>query len=148
MPTFRTTLVRGKGTTMGMVVPPEVIDALGQGKRPPVRVTINGYTYRNTVAVMDGQFMIGVAHEHRKPAGVEDGGTVDVTLELDTEKREVAVPPDLAAALEAEPEARVAWDKLSYSVQRQQAEPIAAAKGGDTRARRIARTMEMLRARG
>jgi hypothetical protein len=146
MPTFRTTLVRGDGTTMGMVVPPEVVDALGKGKRPPVKVTINGYTYRSSVAVMGGKFMVGVAHEHRKPAKVENGGTVDVTLELDLEKREVAVPPELAAALSKDKAAKAAWDKLSYSHQRQHAEPIANAKADETKARRVAKTIEMLKA--
>ena len=97
-------------------------------------MTINGYTYRNTVAVMGGEYMVGVANEHRKPAKVENGGTVDVTLELDTEKREVTVPPELAAALAKDKAAKAAWDKLSYSHQRQHAEPIAAAKAEDTKA--------------
>ena len=144
---FRTTLVRGGGTTMGMIVPPEVVEALGKGKRPPVKVTINGYTYRNTVAVMGGDYMIGVANEHRRPAGVENGGTVDVTLELDTEKREVTVPPELAAALAKDKAAKAAWDKLSYSHQRQHVEPLAAAKAPETRARRVAKTIEMLKAK-
>jgi hypothetical protein len=144
MPTFRTTLVRGDGTTMGMIVPDDVVEALGRGKRPPVKVTINGYTYRSSVAVMGGKFMVGVANEHRKPANVENGGTVDVTLELDTEKREVIVPPELAAALDADPDAKAAWAKLSYSHQRQHVEPIAAAKADDTKARRVAKTLKIL----
>jgi bacteriocin resistance YdeI/OmpD-like protein/uncharacterized protein DUF1905 len=144
---FTTTLVRGKGTTMGMVVPAAIVEALGKGKRPPVKVTINGYTYRNTVAVMGDDYMIGVAQEHRKPAGVEDGGTVEVTLELDTDKREVAVPAELAAALANDKVAKAAWDKLSYSHQRAHAEPIAAAKAEDTRARRVAKAIEMLKAK-
>jgi hypothetical protein len=147
MPTFRTTLVRGDGTTMGMIVPPEIVDELGKGKRPPVKVTINGYTYRNTIAVMGGQYMIGVAHEHRKPAKVENGGTVDVTLELDLEKREVTVPPELAAVLAKDKAAKAAWDKLSFSVQRQHAEPIAAAKAEDTKARRVAKTIDILKSK-
>jgi hypothetical protein len=147
MPMFRTTLVRGDGTTMGMIVPPEIVEQLGKGKRPPVKVTINGYTYRSSVAVMGGKFMVGVANEHRKPAKVENGGTVDVTLELDLEKREVTVPPELAKALSKDKAAKTAWDKLSYSHQRQHAEPIANAKAEDTKARRVAKTMEMLKAK-
>jgi hypothetical protein len=145
MPKFRTTLVRGDGTTMGMIVPDDIVEALGQGKRPKVKVTINGYTYRSSVAVMGGKFMVGVANEHRKPAKVENGGTVDVTLELDREKREVVVPPELAKALAKDKAAKAAWDKLSYSHQRQYAEPIAAAKAEDTKARRVAKAMEMLK---
>jgi hypothetical protein len=147
MPTFRTTLVRGDGTTMGMIVPDYVVESLGKGKRPPVKVTINGYTYRSSVAVMGGKFMVGVANEHRKPANVENGGTVDVTLELDTEKREVVVPPELAAALDADPDAKAAWAKLSYSHQRQHVEPIAAAKADDTKARRVAKTLDILKSK-
>jgi hypothetical protein len=147
MPKFRTTLVRGEGTTMGMIVPPDIVEALGQGKQPKVTVTINGYTYRSSVAVMGGKFMVGVANEHRKPAKVENGGTVDVTLELDLEKREVTVPPELAKALSKDKAARAAWDKLSYSHQRQHAEPIANAKAEDTKARRVAKTLEMLKAK-
>jgi hypothetical protein len=145
MPKFRTTLVRGDGTTMGMIVPPEIVEQLGKGKRPPVKVTINGYTYRNTVAVMGGQYMVGVANEHRRPAKVENGGTVDVTLELDFEKREVVVPPELAKALSKDKAAKAAWDKLSYSHQRQHAEPIANAKAEETKARRVAKTIELLK---
>jgi hypothetical protein len=142
---FRTELLRGQGTTMGMVVPPEVVEALGQGRKPPVKVTINGYTYRNTVAVMGGQYMIGVAHEHRKPAGVEHGGDVEVTLELDTEKREVEVPEDFAAALAAAPSAKAAFEAMSYSHKRQHTIAIADAKTPETRARRIAKAIEVLR---
>ncbi len=142
---FRTELVRGSGTTMGMIVPPEVVEALGQGKRPPVKVTINGYTYRNTVAVMGGNYMIGVASEHRKPAGVENGGVVEVTLELDSEKREVEVPSDFAEALAVDKLAGAAFEKLSYSHKRQHTLAIADAKTPETRARRIAKAIEMLR---
>lgn len=148
MPKFRTTLVRGDGTTMGMIVPPEIVERLGKGKRPPVKVTINGYTYRSSVAVMGGKFMVGVAHEHRKPAKVENGGTVDVTLELDLEKREVVVPPELAKALSKDKAAKGAWEKLSYTHQRRHVEPIASAKAEETKARRVAKTIEMLKSKG
>jgi hypothetical protein len=100
----------------GMVIPPEVVEALASGKRPAVKVTINGsYTYRNTVAVMGGDYMIGVSAEHRAGAGVNAGDMLDVELELDTEKREVEVPADLASAIDAAPEARRYFDTLSYS---------------------------------
>ena len=72
---------------MGFIVPEDAVTALGAGKRPPVRVTINGYTYRNTVAVMGGQSMIGVNSEHRGPAKVSAGDEVEVDLELDTAPR-------------------------------------------------------------
>ena len=145
MPTFTTELVRGSGTTMGMIVPDAVVEALGKGKRPPVTVTINGYTYRSSVAVMGGKYMIGVAHEHRKPAGVENGGVVEVTLELDTAERTVDVPADFAAALAADPVAQAAFETLSYSHKRQHTLAIEGAKAAETRARRIAKALNMLR---
>lgn len=142
---FRTTLLSGGGTTTGFEVPSDVVDALGAGKRPPVRVTINGYTYRNTVAVMGGMYMIGVSAEHRAGAGVSAGDEVDIELVLDTAPREVTVPADLAAALAADPEAQRTWDGLSYSNRRFHAESIEGAKTDETRQRRIAKAVATLR---
>ncbi len=97
---FTTTLLKAEDmNATGIVIPPEIIATLGGGKRAPVRVTINGYTYRNTVAVMGGQFMVGVAAEHRKQAKVKGGDTIEVTIELDDAPRTVDVPVDFAAAL-------------------------------------------------
>ena len=135
MPTFRTTLVRGDGTTMGMIVPDEIVEALGQGKRPKVNVTINGYTYRSTVMPYTGANMLPVSAEVREGAGVSAGEEIEVELTLDTAPREVTVPDDLAAALTAE--ARAAFDGLSFSRRRALVEPIEAAKTPETRQRRI-----------
>src|SRR3954452_20887797 len=129
-----------------MRTPDDVVEALGKGKRPPVRVTINGYTYRNTVAVMGGEYMVGVSAEHRAGAGVKGGDTVDVDIELDTQPREVSVPPDLAAALDAEPAARRTFDGLSYSNRSWHALSVEGAKSDDTRQRRIAKSVEALAA--
>jgi hypothetical protein len=114
---FRTELVGQEGmNATGMMIPPEVVEALGSGKRPAVKVTLNGsYTYRNTVAVMGGEYMVGVSAEHRANADVKAGDILDVELEIDTEKREVDVPRDLAAAIDAAPDARRYFDTLSYS---------------------------------
>jgi hypothetical protein len=142
---FRATLESSGGTTTGVVVPSEIVEALGKGKRPPVTVTINGYTYRNTVAVMGGQFMLGVSAEHRAGAGVAAGDVIDVDLELDTAPREVSVPPDFAAALDGEPAARAFFDSLSYSNRSWHVLQVEGAKTQETRQRRIARSLEMLR---
>lgn len=143
---FRTTILQTGKTAMGFVVPPEVVDALGAGKRPPVRVTINGYTYRNTVAVLDGRYMIGVSSEHRGPAGVVGGEELEVDLELDTAPREIVVPADFAAALDAVPAARATFDRLSYSNKAWHTLQIAAAKAPETRARRIEKSVAALAA--
>jgi hypothetical protein len=142
---FRTTVLATGKTTLGFVVPPEVVEALGAGKRPPVRVTINGYTYRNTIAVMDGRFMIGVSSEHRKPARLAGGDEVEVELELDTAPREVAVPADLAAALAADPAAQATFDRLSYSNRSWHVLQATGTKNPETRARRIEKSIAALR---
>jgi hypothetical protein len=108
-------LLQSGKTAVGIRVPEDVVAALGAGKRPAVRVTINGYTYRNTIAVMGGAYMVGVSAEHRERAGVRGGDAVDVDVELDTEPREVALPTDFRAALEREPEAKRRFNSLSYS---------------------------------
>jgi hypothetical protein len=143
---FRTTILGTGKTTAGIEVPEEVVQALGAGRRPPVRVTINGYTYRNTVAVMGGVYMIGVSNEHRTASGLAAGDVVDVDLELDTAPREVSVPADLDAALDAEPAARATFEKLSYSNKSWHTLQVAGAKSDETRQRRIAKSIEALRA--
>jgi hypothetical protein len=130
---------------MGFEIPPDVVDALGAGRRPPVTVTIKGYTYRNTVAVMGGVYMIGVSSEHRGPAGVTGGEEVDIELALDTAPRVVTVPPDLAAALDAEPAARQTFDKLSYSNQSWHVLQVEGTKVPETRARRVEKSVTALR---
>ena len=142
---FRATLLASGKTATGFEVPPDVVDALGAGRRPPVRVTINGYTYRNTVAVMGGVYMLGVSAEHREASGVAAGDELDVTLELDTDPREVSVPDDLAAALEADDAAKRTWDGLSYSNRRFHVESIEGARTDETRQRRIAKSIGLFR---
>jgi hypothetical protein len=90
----------------GIEVPAEVISALGTKKNPPVVLRFSGYTYRSTVAVMDGLFMVPLSKAHREAAGVKAGESVEVAIELDVEPRTVEVPDDLAGALAATPGAR------------------------------------------
>ena len=141
---FRTTILQGDKTATGIQVPAEIVEALGKGKRPPVKVTINGFTYRNTIAVMDGDYMVGVSAENRAGAGVAGGDEVDVDIELDTAPREVAVPPDFAAALDAEPRARATYEGLSNSNKGWHVSAITGAKTDETRQRRIAKSVETL----
>ena len=112
---FHTTLLQADKTATGIIVPDEVVESLGAGKRPPVKVTINGFTYRNTIAVMGGVYMVGVSAANRAGAGVAGGDEIVVEIELDIEPRVVEVPADLAAALDAEPRARETFDRLSNS---------------------------------
>jgi hypothetical protein len=142
---FRATLETEGKTATGISVPPEVVEALGAGKRPRVTVTINGHSYRSSVAVLGGRYMLGVSAENRAAAGVAGGDQVDVELELDTAPREVVVPPDLATALAAEPAAQATFDGLSYSNRSWHVLQIEGAKSDETRQRRIARSIEALR---
>ena len=142
---FRTTILQTGKTAAGIEVPEEVVQGLGAGKRPPVRVTLNGYTYRNTVAVMGGTYMVGVSAENRAGTGVNGGDEVDVDIELDTAPREVVVPAEFAAALDAEPAARSTFDRLSYSNKSWHVLQMTGAKTDETRARRIVKSIEALR---
>ncbi len=141
---FTTTLELGGKTATGFRVPPEVVEALGKGKRPPVLVTINGHTYRNTVAVYGDTYMLGVAAEHRAAAGVQAGDELEVDLELDTAPREVEVPTDLAGALDAAPEAKRFFETLSYSNKRRITLSVEDAKTPETRQRRIEKFVRQL----
>ena len=143
---YRTSIKQSGKTATGIPVPDTVMAALAGGKRPAVRVTVNGYTYRSTVGSVDGMPMIGLSAEHRAGAGVAGGDEVDVELELDTAPREVSVPDDFAAALDAEPAARDTFNALSYSNRRYHVMSIEGAKTEETRQRRIAKAVDALKA--
>ena len=142
---FRTTILGAGKNAAGIPIPAEVVAGLGSSKKPPVRITINGYTYRSSVATIDGRFMVGISAENRANAGVAAGDEVDVVIELDTEPREVVVPPDLAEALDRDADARRFFDGLSYSNKRRLTIPIEEAKSPETRQRRIDKTVSALR---
>lgn len=126
-------------------VPPEVMDALSPRKRVPVRVTVNGYSYRSTVAPMGGSFLLPLNRENRTRAGVAAGEMVEVVLERDDEPRLIDVPEDLAAALAGDDEGHEAFGRLSYSHQREYVEWITGSKRAETRARRVAQALERLK---
>ena len=143
---FRTTILQTGKNTTGIEVPPEVIESLGAGKRPAVRVTVKGYTYRSTIASMGGKYMVSVSSEVREKAGVAGGETVDVELELDTAPREVNVPADFAKALAKDAKAKQNFEALSYSNKQRHVLSIGGAKTEETRQRRIEKALTELRA--
>ena len=145
---FRATLLLGGKTATGVQVPEEIVEALGAGKRPPVRATINGYTYRTSVAPLGGVFMLSVSEDVRKNARVAAGDDLEIDVELDTAPREVAVPPDFAAALNDDARARATFDSLSYSNRLRYVLSIADAKTPETRQRRIEKSVVELIAGG
>lgn len=137
--TIKTTVVQAEGkNATGFRIPAEVIDTLGAGKRPPVKVSLNGYTYRNTIAAYGDVFMLSLSAEHREAAGVKAGDEVELTLELDTEPRTIEIPDDLAAALAEKPGATAAFEASSYSVRKEYVRQVESAKAQETRQRRIA----------
>jgi hypothetical protein len=142
---FRTEVNSAGKTATGIQVPDEIVETLGS-KRAPVRVTINGHTYRSSLATVDGRTMVGVSAEVRVAAGVAGGDMVDVDIELDTQPREVEVPADLAEALGADAEAKRFFEGLTYSNKRRLVMAIEGIKGAETRARRVAKTVADLHA--
>ena len=135
---FRATLETNGRTATGIEVPESVVEQLGAGKRPPVRVTLHEHTYRTTVARMGGRYLVPVSAEVRTAAGVAAGDELDVGIELDDAPRTVEVPADLAEALAASPDAARAWEKLSYTHRKEWARSVEDAKKPETRARRVA----------
>jgi len=142
--TFRS-LVEPPEPMRGLEVPEEVIESLGAGKRPPVKVTINGHSWRTRIAIMRGRNLIGLSNANRNAAGVRVGDEVEVALDLDLEPRVVTEPQDLTSALDADPLARAAYDRLSYSHRRAHVLAIEGAKKPETRQRRIEKAIEMLK---
>jgi Bacteriocin-protection, YdeI or OmpD-Associated/Domain of unknown function (DUF1905) len=129
----------------GLEVPPEVVTALGGGKRPRVTITINGHSWKSRVAIMRGRYLLGLSNANRQAAGVVTGDQVEVELEPDAEPPAVAEPADFARALDADPAARAVYDRLAYSHQREHVRAIESAKKPETRARRIEKAVAMLR---
>jgi len=143
---FRSKVLLAGKTATGVEVPAKVVDGLGSTKRPLVRVTINGYTYRSAIAPMGGTFMLGISEEVRNNANVKAGDTIDVQVELDTQPRDVVVPPELAQALAKNAKAKKYFDGLSYSGKVRLVAPIANGKTAETRERNLAKAIKELEA--
>jgi len=143
--TYKTTIVR-EGMMCYIPVPFDPKSVFGK-VRAPVKVTLNGHTYRSTIAAMGGTVCIPLRKSNREAAGLEGGETLDVRLDLDEEKREVEPPRDFVKALRAAPPAWDRWQELSFTHQREYAEAIADAKKPETRERRIANAVRAIAAR-
>jgi hypothetical protein len=130
----------------GLEIPQEVVDALGGGKRPRVAITINGHSWKSRVAIMRGRNLLGLSNANRQAAGVQTGDEVEVDVELDAEPRVLVEPADFAQALDADPVARAAYDRLAYSRKFEHVRAIESAKKSETRMRRIEKALATLRA--
>jgi len=143
--TFRTQL-QPRGPAAAVVLDDAQVAAVGEGpKRFPVVATVNGYTWRTSVARMGGEFLLGLNREVRQGAGVQAGDEVDVTIELDSAPRDVEVPEALAAALAADPQAKAAFDGMAFTHRKEYARWVSEAKREQTRQRRVQQALEMLR---
>ncbi|MFF5714544.1 YdeI/OmpD-associated family protein [Streptomyces sp. NPDC012756] len=129
----------------GLTVPPEVVEALGGGARPPVTITVNGHSWKSRVALLRGRHLLGLSNANRRAAGVAIGDEVEVELEIDTEPRVVVEPADFARALDDDPAARAAYDSLAYSHKREHVRAVESAKKPETRQRRIEKAVATLR---
>ena len=133
------------GNATAVEVPTDVMKALGSGPRPLIAVTVNGHTWRSRVALMRGQRLVGISAANRAASGIAEGDVVEVDLKLDTEPRVVPEPPDLAKALNDDPEARAAFERLPYGLRRKHVAAIEEAKTPEVRQRRIAKLVATMR---
>ncbi|WP_350351153.1 YdeI/OmpD-associated family protein [Microbacterium sp. A8/3-1] len=139
------TVLIGRGPAAAIVLSDEQVDSFGAGKVFPVAVTIGGRTARLRLARMGGENMIGFTKAVRADLGLEIGQEIDAVIRVDSAERTVDVPTELAAALDAEPALRAAFDALSYSARKEHARMVTDAKQDATRERRIAKIVETLR---
>ena len=146
MPTFTWTLESQGGNNTGFVIPEDVVLGFGRGRRVPITVAIGDYRYRTTIVSMGGRFLFGVNSRQRQDTGLAAGDVVEVTIEVDDAPREVEVPPELQAALDADPAAKAAFERLAFTHRKEHARSVADAKAPETKARRVERVLEALRA--
>ena len=143
--TLTITLQR-RGPAAAVVLADDQVAEVGEGRKAfPVRATINGYTWAGRVSRMGGEFLLGLNREVRTGAGVEAGDEVTVTIALDEAPREVDVPPALSQALEGDATAKATFDALAFTHRKEFARWIAEAKKDETRERRVAQALQMLR---
>jgi len=142
-----TAQLQPRGPAAAVVLDDAQVAAVGEGaRRFPVVATVNGYTWRTSVARMGGEFLLGLNREVRQGAGVQAGDEVEVTVELDAAPREVEVPEALAAALAADPQAEASFDRMAFTHRKEYARWVAEAKQEQTRQRRVQQALEMIRA--
>ena len=140
---FKTKIFQS-GNNTGIVVPEKIVESINAGKKPPVVITLNKYSYRSTVAVMGGKYLVSLSAENRNNAKVAGGDEVEITIELDTEPRTVELPGDLKKALDKNPAARKNYDKLAPSKKKAMVLLINDAKTEETRIKRIEKAVNLL----
>lgn len=141
---FITTIIKGEDKDVtGIEIPAKIIESFGSGKRPKVKVTMNGYTYRNTVAVYGDKYLVGISKEHRQGAGIKGGEKVEVDIELDTEPRIIEIPKELKSAL-SKKGLLERFEKLAPSKRKEFVRQVNDAKAEETRNRRIEKILDSI----
>ena len=130
----------------GITIPFDVEEVFG-AKRVPVKATVNGVVYRSTIVRMGGRYMLGIPKAFREAAGIKAGDNIVATLERDVDERTVTVPSDLARELKKDKTLQNAWDKLSFTLRKENARDLEEAKRPETRERRLQKTLAMLRSK-
>ena len=143
MKTTFTCTLQSFGNNVAIVVPPENLEELQAGKRPPVKVRVNEYEYQSTIASMSGQFLLPFAKEHRERSGYKGGDSVTVTLTLESNNREVLLPDDLTKAL-TENQVMNVFEEKSYSIRKEFVRQVIDSKKEETRIKRIQSIIEQL----
>lgn len=143
MKTTFSTKILSMGNNTGIEVPPANLAELGGGKKPAVTVSIGGYSYASTVAVMGGKYLIPLSKAHREASGLKGGDTVEVMPELDTAPRTTPIPEDLGAAL-GTAGATERFEALAFSKRKEFVHQVEEAKTPETRARRIEKILGQL----
>lgn len=144
MAKFKTTILTAGKTATGICIPDQIIESFNAGKKPPVKITLNGYTYRSTVAVMGGKYMVGVSADVRAASGVKGGDTLTIEIELDNEERKVELPDDFKKLLDKNLNAKKFFQALSYSKQKNYVTLIDQAKTEETRQKRMDKSISDL----
>jgi bifunctional DNA-binding transcriptional regulator/antitoxin component of YhaV-PrlF toxin-antitoxin module len=130
----------------GITIPFDV-EAVFGAKRVPVKATVNGAAYQGSIVRMAGEYMLGIPKAFREAAGIKAGDNIVVTLEADIAERTVTIPSDLARELKKDKKLKTAWDALSYTQRKENARALEDSKKPETRARRLEKTLELLRSK-
>lgn len=142
---FTAVIEEGRNGGALVAVPFSVEDEFGTRGRVKVRATFDGHPYRGSIAPMGGRHILGVRKDVRAAIGKGVGDDVEVTIAEDTEPRMVEVPSELARTLDQAPDVRAMFEALSYTHRREFAQWVDGAKKQDTRDRRAAKAVEMIR---
>ncbi|HLW87329.1 MAG TPA: YdeI/OmpD-associated family protein [Terriglobales bacterium] len=143
---FKIKLIGQEGSSVAALNAPfDVKEVFGTIARVPVRGTINGFPFRSSLMPMGGCHYMAVNRAMREGASCEAGDTVSVVMELDTAPRVVEVPPVLKKALAKSKTAQANWKKYSFSNQKEMALAISGAKQEETRKRRLARIVDIVK---